>query len=272
MTPRRSLFAAWALVILAVTMMGLLALRSFRAGDCGSTGAVLNLWLKTRAWMPAGVLDGDYHRGMLTGQNLILSGNRYVLVDFFDMGPACLPSWGDAVQHDQEAWIEIESRRGRGIRRVERYRYIRWGSVGYLVEQSQIPEFMGDLNWFGRNVQGMFFSRQLEGAEIGGDIPEVPPEFSDYLKTEAVTAKVAKIVNGPHGDVMILDKGAADGLRREMILHRAERNSRMIATIEVFDVSIHESRARWHDFWFPEKVPAKTGWLWTTGQYDKPVD
>lgn len=258
---------AWLLLLSTLGAVSLLFARVFKAGDCGTTWSVIELWRDYRALHPRGPLDGDYSRGMLTGQTLVLAGDRYVLVDFFDAGPACVPAWGKAIQAKSGVRIEIHRDRGRAVSRFDEYAYVRWGKAAYLVRKSELPDFIGTINWFGQDT-GMGFARDFAGLEVG--IPRVPPGYEDFLRTTPITAEVVKVRSTPRGDVMVLDKGNMDGLRLGMILHRAERSSKMIATVELISVSDHESNARWHDLYYPENVRAETGWRWTTGAYTQP--
>ncbi len=258
---------AWLLLLSTLGVVSLLFARAFKAGDCGTTWSVIELWRDYRALHPGGPLDGDYSRGMLTGQTLVLAGDRYVLVDFFDAGPACVPEWGTSIQSKNGVQIEIHRDRGRTVRRFDEYKYMRWGKAAYLVRKSELPDFIGTINWFGQDT-GVGFMRDLDGFEV--EVPQVPPEYKDFLRTTPITAEVVKVESTSRGDVMVLDKGNIDGLRLGMILHRAERSSKMIATVELTSVSDHESKARWYDLYYPEKVPAKVGWLWTTGAYTQP--
>lgn len=149
-----------------------------------------------------------------------------------------------------------------------RYQYVEWSSKGNLVEEAEMPAFIADLNHFGFSFG---FSKELDPFNAGERAKNLPAAYRQYLKAKAVTAQVVRIEAGLLGDVMVIDKGSEDGLLRDMILFRGERDIRSIAQAKVIALSAHESKLERHGLYYPEKTHARLGWLWTTGEYGNPV-
>jgi len=258
---------AWLLLMSTVGVVGGLFARGLKTGDCGSASGAIGFWLKYRSFLPHGPLDGEYHEGMLSGFSVYLSGDRYAGMEFFDAGPRCFVTWGDARQQGKSATLRVKNLHGMPGTRWQVYGFVRWHHAGYLVRREEMKEFTADINRYGMGFQ---LVRDLPAEQAGGDIPEVPDEYRGYLRSEPIVGKVIGLEPGPRGGVMVFDKGARDGLLPGMILFRTGPGYRGITKAEVISLSAAESKLKIHDYPFDEIQKPEIDWLWTTGEYDKP--
>jgi len=135
------------------------------------------------------------------------------------------------------------------------YKPVRWGERLYLIPTPRIIEFCYDINQGSepRNDRGWgrYLLRQGDWEKEAKGQPEVPEEFKKYLLDEPVDAKIVSIPRteydskwGENISVVVLDKGAKDGLQPGMRLSAEEREGSGYHTVTLTTVEETQSEGK----------------------------